>query len=135
MGSEEAGRQVDLLQQGNREDQGRTRNEGHGGRTDESALRKCTGRAEKKLNGWFRPISVGVAVIGLMFTTILFPIQDAIDTLRDKKADAIEVKKKVDKEYFDYAIKDVKEEIQDVKEMQKEILRELRNINTGGGGQ
>lgn len=81
---------------------------------------------------WWRPLSAIIGVLTFVGVFIILPMSTNIDSLKEIKADSTELDKKADKDVFELTVKNIEEDIDELKEGQKLILQEIRKLSGGG---
>lgn len=85
---------------------------------------------------WWRPLSAIVGALTFLGIFFIVPMSTKIDSLEGEKADTLEMKecldKKADQDVFDLTVTNIQNDVEELKEGQKVILREIRKINGGG---
>jgi len=84
------------------------------------------------MKDWWRPLSAIVGALTFFGVFFVAPMQDTLG----EKADTTYVKEclveKADKAIFDLTIKNIEEDVDEIKKSQETILKELRKLNGGG---
>jgi hypothetical protein len=71
---------------------------------------------------------VGVAMLSLFWTVFINPIHTDIDSLKNYKADRVEVEKKLAKDVFNVVVTNINDDIIEIKADQKEIKGDVKKI-------
>lgn len=90
------------------------------------------GGQKEKMKEWWRPLSAIIGVLTFVGVFIILPMSTNIDSLKEIKADSTELDKKADKDVFELTVKNIEEDIDELKEGQKLILQEIRKLSGGG---
>ena len=80
------------------------------------------------MKDWWKPVGAVMAILTFVGIFVIVPMHSKIDTLKDEKADSVELEKKVDQDVFDLTVTNIEKDIEELKKGQEKILDAINAI-------